>query len=131
MNPSDKVTLKAFLTALRQIDSPLPPDIQTQLNEVAEQLKTSTNAIDKLRAIVQLDPQLKSAYLEARKPLQQDANERNKGKTDPMPPLPEESGTELINRSIAVFQATDSVAAAKSLPKQGLLQRVFSLFKKP
>jgi hypothetical protein len=135
MQPSDEIeiTLKAFLTALQQLDESLPPNLQMQLNEVGKQLETNQyeSAAQNLESIAQKHPPLDSVYLAEGNALQKDANERNKGKTDPMPPLPEESRTEPINLAIAIFQATDSVAAAKSLPKQGPLQRVFSLFKKP
>jgi len=35
MNPTDTITLIAFLVALTQLDSPLPPEVQTQLKNVA------------------------------------------------------------------------------------------------
>ncbi len=131
MYSSKEITLKAFLTALRQHRSPVLPEIQTQLNEIAEQLKTSTSLSVELESIAKLDETLNTNYQKARAILQTSSNKDEIGKTDPMLPIPEESGTELINLSIAVFSFPNSVESAKSLPKKGLLQRLFSLFKKP
>jgi hypothetical protein len=131
MYPSEEITLKAFLTALRQHNSPLPSDIQTRLHEIAKQLKISTISSVELEAIANLDPILHENYQKARSILQTDFIKSEHGKTDPMLPIPEASETELRNLSIAVFSSPNSVDSAKSLPKQGLLQRVFSLFKQP
>lgn len=133
MNPSDEITLKAFVTALNQLDEPLPPNVQTHLNEVGKQIENSPNAIAYLEAITPQHPSLNDAYKKARMPLQANASERNKGKTDPMPPLPDESSNELTNRAIAIFQAKDSVEAAKvaiAQDNKGGLQRLVAFFKK-
>jgi hypothetical protein len=133
MNPSDEITLKAFVTALNQLDEPLPPNIQKHLNEVGKQIENSPNAIAYLEAVAPQYPSLNTAYLKARIPLQADANERNKGKTDPMPPLPDETSHELTNRAIAIFQASNSVEAAKvaiAQDNKGGFQRLVAFFKK-
>ncbi|MGB3238540.1 MAG: hypothetical protein WBB29_09605 [Geitlerinemataceae cyanobacterium] len=133
MNPSDEVTLKAFVTALNQLNEPLPPNVQIHLNEVGKQIEKNPNSIAYLEAIAPQYPSLNTAYTNARTSLQTDANEGNKGKTDPMPPLPEEPSNQQMNRAIAIFQAKDSVEAAKVAIAQdtkGGFQRLVAFFKK-
>jgi len=61
MQLNDILHLTAFLHALPQLDESLPPEIQTQLNQIAETLKTDPTTIN-LDIIAENYPTLDKAY---------------------------------------------------------------------
>ena len=75
MNSSEKTILNAFVAALHQLDEPLPPNVQTHLNEVGKQIETNPKAIAYLEAIAPQYPALDRAYTQAKMSLQADASE--------------------------------------------------------
>ncbi|NEQ88172.1 MAG: hypothetical protein F6K26_51990, partial [Moorea sp. SIO2I5] len=105
-NPLATITRDAFLVALAQLDSPLPPDLQRQLNEMSDQPDT-----DKLNAIAKNYPPLHQRYLEAREVFQGYDSESRRG---PIPAKPDEKAESLIGeQSNDIFRAGNSVEAAK------------------
>ena len=124
MKPNQTIQTIAFLNALKQLNESLPPDIQTQLNEIAETLKTDPTNIN-IDIIAENYPILDNAYQDQQTILTQNAGERNKGL--PPLPLPQEVTSEITNAAINTFTAKDSVAAAKTQPN--LLQKIWSFIK--
>jgi len=114
MQPSDILTLTAFLNALTKLDEPLPADIQAQLNVIAKNLEADPTNIDNLDIIAESYAPLDAVYQEELTHLKQEAGIRNKGL--PPQPLPKEPNNELTNSAIDTFNANDSVAAAKTKP---------------
>lgn len=131
MNPSDEITLKAFLTALQELKEPLPPNVQTHLNDVAKQLESNPMAIAQLEAIPPQFPSLNAAYMKAKQPLQQEATARNKGKAETIATMPDDVRTDLLDRAVAIFKATDSVEATQveiASNSKGGWKRLVALF---
>lgn len=114
MQPSDILTLTAFLNALTKLDEPLPAAIQDELNAIAKTLKADPTKLDNLDNLAESYPPLDAAYQEELTQLKQEAGIRNKGL--PPLPLPQEPNNELTNSAIDTFSANDSVAAAKTKP---------------
>jgi hypothetical protein len=121
MKPSDILAITAFLNALTKLHQPLPADIQIQLNEIANNLKSDPSNLGNLDIIAESYEPLDEAYQEELTILKQEAGNRNKG----LPPLPlsRDSNKELTNSVIDTFSAKDSVDAAKAKPN--LLQRIW------
>lgn len=126
MQLNDILHLTAFLNALPQLDESLPPEIQTQLNQIAETLKTDPTTIN-IDIIAENYPPLDKGYQTELTKLKQNAGERNKGL--PPLPLPQEATSEITNAAINTFSAKDSVTAAKTQPN--FLQRIWQKIKKP
>lgn len=126
MSPNDWINITALEKALGKLDQPLPSNIQTQLNQIGESLKTDFTKIAEIDEIAQSYPPLKEIYQKERIALRDNAGERNKG----LPPLPltQETTTELTNAAINTFTAKDSVTAAKTQPN--ILQKIWQLIKK-
>jgi hypothetical protein len=76
MKDSETLIIKAFFAALSQQRSPLPPDIEQQLTEIAQALATRLLDLDELAKAF---PDLKVPYQAARLYFTLDAAERNKG----------------------------------------------------
>ena len=75
-----QITIQAFITALAELDSPIPADLQKQINQIGDIISTqSTDALNKLIELVQ-NPHLNKLYLQARVNIQQEyeTQERNK-----------------------------------------------------
>lgn len=75
-----QITIQAFITALAELDSPLPADLQKQINQIGDIISTqSTDALNKLIELAQ-NPHLNKLYLQARVNIQQEyeTQERNK-----------------------------------------------------
>lgn len=125
MQPSDILTLTAFLNALTKLDEPLPADIQVQLNAIAKNLEADPTNLDNLDIIAESYAPLDAAYQEELTHLKQEAGIRNKGL--PPQPLPKEPNNELTNSAIDTLNANDSVAAAKTKPN--LVKRIWQSLK--
>lgn len=76
MKQADEITIKAFLIALEQIETPLPEAKQTQLLEIAEDID---NHLEKLEAIAQSQLELSEIYQNIRKFLQNQSVQHNSG----------------------------------------------------
>jgi hypothetical protein len=116
LNQLETVTLRAFLTALVELDSPLPPQLQQEINKVGEIFATTpTIAINRLLELAEYDC-LKELYLQARLNIQQqyEVQERNifdKPKQQNLStPTPAER---IANIAIPILKAPNSSAAAK------------------
>lgn len=131
MDSLNLITLTAFVQALEKLSSPLPPDIQAELNQIgqdlAKNLAIDNTNIDKLYSLIDRYEPLQKIYREERKILQKNIENRNKA----LPPLPlsNEENQELINIAVDRFTASDSVAAAKQPPQQNLLQKIWRRIK--
>ena len=122
-NPLATIIRDAFLVALAQLDSPLPPDLQRQLNEMSDRPDA-----DKLDAIAENYPPLHQRYLEAYGIFQDYDSERSRG---PIPAKPDEKAESLIGeQSNEVFRAGNSVEAAKQeAEKPSRLSQLLQLIK--
>ena len=116
LNQPQTVTLYAFLTALVELDSPLPIALQQEINQVGEML-ANTRKDDALNRLIELAENdcLQVSYRHARMNIQtqykpQELNKFDKPSQQNQPPIPEEH---LTNIAIAIFQASDSSAEAK------------------
>jgi hypothetical protein len=116
MNQLQTVTLRAFLTALVELDSPLPPEVQQEINQVGEIFSDSPNAaIDRLLELAENDC-LRQSYQQARINIQKqyETQERNKydkpSQQNQPTPTPSEH---LANIAIPILKASDSRAEAK------------------
>lgn len=79
LNNLQQVTLQAFIAALAELDSPLPADLQKQINQVGAIFSTQPNvAIDELSKLAQ-HPCINQLYLQARVNIQSEyePKERN------------------------------------------------------
>ncbi|QLE40934.1 hypothetical protein FD723_11030 [Nostoc sp. C052] len=121
MKPNNIITLTAFLTALIQLDEPLPENIQTHLNDISKGLKDNPDNIGNLDAIAESYPPLNKVYQTELARIEK-TGERTKGL--PPLPLPTEPTAELTNAAFNAFSNNNSVAAAKIAVKPNLLQKV-------
>ena len=128
MNQLQTVTLRAFLTALVELDSPLPIALQQEINQVGEMLANGQkdNALDRLLELAENEC-LKESYDQARINIQteyktQELNRYDKPSQQNQPPIPPEHigniaiaipSDRLIKIAIAIFKAPDSSAEAK------------------
>jgi hypothetical protein len=115
-NPLQSVTLHAFLTALVELDSPLPTALQQEINKVAEMLSNAQNddALNRLIELAENDC-LEESYRNARMNIQtqyksQELNKYDKPSEQNQPTTPTEH---IGNIAIAIFKASDSSAEAK------------------
>ncbi len=79
LNNLQQVTLQAFIAALAELDSPLPADLQKQINQVGAIFSTQPNvAIDELLKLTK-HPSINQLYLQARVNIQSqyETKERN------------------------------------------------------
>ncbi|MEH2110337.1 hypothetical protein [Nostoc sp.] len=121
MKPNNIITLTAFLTALTQLDEPLPDNIQTQLNDISKALIADPDNIGKIDAIAESYPPLNKVYQTELARIEK-TGERTKGL--PPLPLPTEPTAELTNAAFNAFSNNNSVSAAKIAVKPNLLQKV-------
>lgn len=76
MKQADEITIKAFLIALEQLETPLPEAKQTQLLEIAEDID---NHLETLEAIAQSQLKLSELYQDIRSFLQNQYAQHNGG----------------------------------------------------
>ena len=127
-----QITIQAFITALAELDSPIPADLQKQINQIGDIISTqSTDALNKLIELVQ-NPHLNKLYLQARVNIQQEyeTQERNKYRN-----YQKDSGsrdtpiyiTENISKALPldsieeikpILQASDSVKEAQKYQRE-------------
>ncbi|MCT7985061.1 hypothetical protein NG796_17455 [Laspinema sp. A4] len=92
MNSLTYVTLKAFLAALCTLEESLPDEVQAEIRTVGQK-----GDYDQLDEIARNCPQLETTYLKARKALNRQSQERNKGKDFRPDNTPEPLNTETEN----------------------------------
>ncbi len=128
LNSLQTVTLRAFLTALVELDSPLPTALQHEINKVGEMLANAQNddALNRLIKLAEKDC-LRESYQNARINIQtkyqtQELNKFDKPSQQNQPTIPSEHigniaiaipPDRLIKIAIAIFKASDSSAEAK------------------
>jgi hypothetical protein len=124
LNNLQQVTLRAFIAALAELDSPLPADLQKQINQVGAIFSTQPNvAIDELLKLTK-HPSINQLYLQARVNIQSEyePKERNINYRD----YENESQNrdtsidafENIAKSIPILQSPDSVELAKKFQRE-------------
>jgi hypothetical protein len=122
MKPNDFITLTAFLTALQKLDSALPPNIQTQLNDIGQHLENNPNDIGNLDIIFESYSNLDIIYQQELTSLKKQRGQRSKGlEPDPLPINPT---NELTNAAINTFKSRDSVSAAQENLNPNLLRKI-------
>jgi len=124
MNPTDTITLTAFLAALTQLDSPLPPEVQTQLKKFGSVDDITAN-IGQLNAIAENYPDLDEHYQNAREILQLSVSECSKGPLPKINPLTEREITEITNIAREVANSPEPINAAnQATQKSSFLQQL-------
>jgi cob(I)alamin adenosyltransferase len=123
MKPNDIITLTAFLTALNQLDDPLPANIQAKLNEIGKALAADPTNLGNLDAIAESYEPLDTVYQEELAALESEVGERNKN--EPPLPLPNLPSKELANAAINTFSSDDSVSTAKQAAKPSILKQIW------
>ena len=108
MNPLDRVTLKAFLAALMQLDNELPGDLQNQLNEVGRGFPSD---VSKLHALAKSYSPLANKYMDARLALQQDGERLRFTRARLDDSI--DSSDEFVHFAVEVLKAKDSVDLAR------------------
>jgi hypothetical protein len=132
LNPLQRVTLRAFLTALVELDSPLPIALQQEINKVGEMLANAQkdDALNRLIELAENDC-LKESYRNARRDIQtqyksQELNKYDKPSQQNQPTKPTEH---IENIALPILQASDSSAEAKKhkskiIPKKFLMPKI-------
>jgi hypothetical protein len=132
MQPTDIITLQAFLNALCQLDQPLPAQVQKQLNEFGATFTANSPNIHQLETIAQNYQPLNTAYEQAYSSLIVVGAERSKGISN-LPPEeePNQHTPEILNTARYVFNDKNSVDAAKKPTKsKNLVEKIRNFFKK-
>ncbi|MCL1463619.1 hypothetical protein [Argonema galeatum] len=129
MREQDIKTIRAFLIALSQLESPLDESIQKQLNQLGEELATDVEeAIENLRKLIYKHDFLKTLYQPALESLQlaYQAQSRNKCIL-PSDSEPEGENLELENFSLPtdslklikqIFESNNSVKITQGIQQQ-------------
>jgi putative toxin-antitoxin system antitoxin component (TIGR02293 family) len=127
MKASDDFTLRAFLSALAQLEYPLDAKTQSELNQVASTLaQDDISAIKQLRKLAEQDPAIHERYNIALEDLYDtyQAQPRNKflllSEPNTSPELSQSAidtspTLELVKASHQVLASSESVSAAKRL----------------
>ena len=134
LNHLQQVTIQAFITALSELDAPLPADLQKQVNQVGAILSTQTKrAIDELAELAK-HAYINQLYLQARSNIQTEyhTQERNLKHRNPQKESETRNTPPYITENIAkappldlekqqsILQASDSVKEAQKI-RRGLL----------
>ena len=130
--PSTKFTMKdndiihvfAFLTALSQLDTPLPSDIQSQLNNIGKALELNPSNIRGLDLIAEDYPDLDQIYQQEVLKIHGLIGVRSKSL--PPEPLSNKPTNELTNAAVNVFNSYDSVDTAKKVTTSNFITKVLA-----
>ena len=125
LNNFQQVTLRAFIDALAELDSPLPADLQKQINQVVAILSTQPNvAINELLKLAKY-PSINQLYLQARVNIQSEYETKERSIFDYRDYEKESENLdnstdvlENIAKSIPILQAPDSVESAKKYKRE-------------
>lgn len=101
MKNADVITLRSFLIALAQLDSPLPQEQQEKLNAIAPNIMAN---LGKLDAIAESYPPLDKLYQEAGMPEHDHARKRNKADLPTINYAAEQQSTETSNTLVAKIE---------------------------
>ncbi len=101
MKETDKITIRAFLIALSELDSPLPKEQQTRLQEIAENVAAN---LGKLDGIIESYPPLDALYQKARTPLHDHSRERSKADLPIIDQAVEQQSTETSNTLVVQLE---------------------------
>jgi CHAD domain-containing protein len=114
------ITLDAFIEALHNVSTPLPAELQTQINQVGDRFaENPTEASDRLLELAEHES-LKPLYLQARIRLQKEyeTQERNRfysPENQNQPGVKPEDAPSNIAIKVKVLKAPDPVSAAQNL----------------
>ena len=128
MKETEAITLKAFLIALTQLDTPLPETQQTRLQEIAENVVAN---LGKLDAIAQSYPPLDKLYQEAARPSHDNARERNKAGLPKIDHAAEQQSTETSNAIVVKIENMDEQELIKNMDEQQLADTAKKVFTSP
>jgi hypothetical protein len=125
MNPTDIITLEAFLTALLALSEPVPNKLKVQLKQLGSVFSAN---IGELEIIAELHPPLYTIYREARRCIRNDNIERTKGPVPVSDPDAENLSMELTNLADQIFSSPDPVSAIQQASNySGVLNRLRNL----
>jgi hypothetical protein len=116
LNLTEKVTLRAFLTALLQLDTPLPTELQQEINRVGKIFATQPSVATKDLGKLAEYECIKPLYIQARINIQTEyeIQERNRFDDPSKQIQPNAVPSErLENIASPILQASDSSAEAK------------------
>lgn len=115
MTPTQQTTLKAFLIAVSQLETPISDELKQAIHQIGEELNRSEDkAIDMISEIVTQDPSLEKAYREARSILQEQYRSQERDKQDT---LYSDSLT-LTGMAVTILSADDFRSTSQNLLKQ-------------
>jgi hypothetical protein len=117
VEPSQIITLQAFLLALAKLDPPLPAEMQAQLNQIGSAIAENSANIGKLDHLPESHAPLNKFYQEMRSLIQSSEGIRSKAAPPTGANPSESSTTEIINIATQILTAPESVSVAKSLPE--------------
>ncbi|MBN4003449.1 hypothetical protein [Nostoc sp. LPT] len=118
LNQPQTVTLRAFLTALVELDSPLPTALQQEINKVGEMLVNTSNKDNALNRLIELaeNESLRASYHNARMKIQTQykTQELNRYEDESKQKQPTTTPEHFVkNIAIPIFTASDSSTEAK------------------
>lgn len=125
MTPLQVNSFLAFLTALTQLDKPLPANIQAQVNEIGKTLAIDPTQLVNLDIIAEEYEPLDIIYQKERTDLNDAAAQRTKGY--PPEPLPTQPNAEITNLARDTFSESDTVKAIQTPEKTSILKRIRQL----
>lgn len=124
MKDNDIINIFAFLTALSQLDTPLPSDIQFQLNNISKALELNPSNLRGLDLIAESYPDLDQIYQQEVLKIRALIGVRNKGL--PPNPLSNKPTDELTNAAVNVFNSVESVTTAKEVVNPSFLSKILA-----
>jgi len=124
MKDNDIINVFAFLTALGQLDTPLPSDIQSQLNNIGKALELNPSNIHGLDLIAEDYPDLDHIYQQEILKIRGLIGERNKSL--PPEPLSNKPTNELTNAAVNIFNSYDSVDTAKKVATSNFITKILA-----
>ncbi|MTJ08685.1 hypothetical protein [Anabaena sp. UHCC 0204] len=124
MKDNDIISVFAFLTALGQLDTPLPFDIQSQINNIGKAIELNSSNIRGLDLIAESYPDLDRIYQQEVLKIRGLIGERNKSL--PPEPLNNKPTNELTNAAVNVFNSYDSVDTAKKVTTSNFITKILA-----
>lgn len=118
INALQRITLRAFLTALVESDSPIPPTLQDEINKVGKMFANTqedkNNALNRLIELAENEC-LNQAYCNARRDIQRQYKPQEITRESLIHDKTDEQDDPIENIAIAIFQAADSSIEAKRM----------------
>jgi hypothetical protein len=116
LNLTEKVTLLAFLTALLQLDTPLPTELQQEINRVGKIFATQPSVATNCLVELAESECIKPLYIQARINIQTEYEDQERHKFDKPSKQKQPNAVpdeRLENIALPILQASDSSAEAK------------------